>query len=132
MTKRCTKMIHLYLQQLGSIILVLSSHDAEMLSDVSPLRPAASLRAELNHLHAASIEHLKQLHHKDSHSVKRELEKAMEHSRQQVPFRLLLPISFFPPVSQLASSDSPSAVDVHLGAGAPRSHLRPARRAVFP
>ncbi|KAM8904269.1 protein FAM184A-like isoform 1-T1 [Spinachia spinachia] len=43
----------------------------------------ASLRAELNHLHAASIEHLKQLHHKDSHSVKRDLEKAMEHSRQQ-------------------------------------------------
>uniref|UniRef100_G3PN53 Protein FAM184A/B N-terminal domain-containing protein n=1 Tax=Gasterosteus aculeatus aculeatus TaxID=481459 RepID=G3PN53_GASAC len=38
----------------------------------------ASLRAELNHLHAASIEHLKQLHHKDSHSVKRELEKEQE------------------------------------------------------
>ncbi|XP_068575959.1 protein FAM184A-like isoform X2 [Cebidichthys violaceus] len=43
----------------------------------------ASLRAELNHLHAASIEHLKQLHHKDNTSVKRDLEGAMEHSHQQ-------------------------------------------------
>uniref|UniRef100_A0A8C2ZIH7 Family with sequence similarity 184 member Aa n=1 Tax=Cyclopterus lumpus TaxID=8103 RepID=A0A8C2ZIH7_CYCLU len=43
----------------------------------------ASLRAELNHLHAASIEHLKQFHHKDNTSVKRELENAMEQSHQQ-------------------------------------------------
>ncbi|XP_056287657.1 protein FAM184A-like isoform X1 [Pseudoliparis swirei] len=43
----------------------------------------ASLRAELNHLHASSIEHLKQFHHKDSSSVKRDLENAMEHRHQQ-------------------------------------------------
>uniref|UniRef100_A0A8C6VZE7 Family with sequence similarity 184 member Aa n=2 Tax=Nothobranchius furzeri TaxID=105023 RepID=A0A8C6VZE7_NOTFU len=43
----------------------------------------ASLRAELNHLHAASIEHLKQIHIKENTSAKRELEKAMEHSHQQ-------------------------------------------------
>ncbi|XP_044043632.1 protein FAM184A-like isoform X7 [Siniperca chuatsi] len=43
----------------------------------------ASLRAELNHLHATSIEHLKQIHLKDNTAVKRELEKAMEHSHQQ-------------------------------------------------
>ncbi|XP_074483373.1 protein FAM184A isoform X3 [Sebastes fasciatus] len=43
----------------------------------------ASLRAELNHLHAASIEHLKQIHLKENHSAKRDLENAMEHSRQQ-------------------------------------------------
>ncbi|XP_078022124.1 protein FAM184A isoform X3 [Epinephelus lanceolatus] len=43
----------------------------------------ASLRAELNHLHAASIEHLKQIHLKENTNAKRELEKAMEHSHQQ-------------------------------------------------
>ncbi|KAK1876628.1 Protein FAM184A [Dissostichus eleginoides] len=43
----------------------------------------ASLRAELNHLHAASIEHLKQIHLKENSSAKRELEKALEHSQQQ-------------------------------------------------
>uniref|UniRef100_A0A8C9YU43 Family with sequence similarity 184 member Aa n=1 Tax=Sander lucioperca TaxID=283035 RepID=A0A8C9YU43_SANLU len=43
----------------------------------------ASLRAELNHIHAASIEHLKQIHLKENTSAKRDLEKAMEHSRQQ-------------------------------------------------
>lgn len=50
---------------------------------------AASLRAELNHLHAAAIEHLKQIHIKDNTAVKRELEKAMEHSHQQVTCDLL-------------------------------------------
>lgn len=45
---------------------------------------AASLRAELNHLHATAIEHLKQIHIKDNTAVKRELENAMEHSHQQV------------------------------------------------
>uniref|UniRef100_A0A3B4ZWV1 Protein FAM184A-like n=1 Tax=Stegastes partitus TaxID=144197 RepID=A0A3B4ZWV1_9TELE len=34
----------------------------------------ASLRAELNHLHATAIEHLKQIHLKDHTSVKRDLE----------------------------------------------------------
>lgn len=43
----------------------------------------ASLRAELNHIHATAIEHLKQIHLKDNTAAKRELEKAMEHSRQQ-------------------------------------------------
>ncbi|XP_051912848.1 protein FAM184A-like isoform X3 [Hippocampus zosterae] len=43
----------------------------------------ASLRAELNHLHATAIEHLKQIHLKENSTAKRELEKAMEHSRQQ-------------------------------------------------
>ncbi|XP_077370136.1 protein FAM184A isoform X4 [Festucalex cinctus] len=43
----------------------------------------ASLRAELNHLHATAIEHLKQIHLKENSTAKRELEKAMEYSRQQ-------------------------------------------------
>uniref|UniRef100_A0A087XHH3 Family with sequence similarity 184 member Aa n=1 Tax=Poecilia formosa TaxID=48698 RepID=A0A087XHH3_POEFO len=43
----------------------------------------ASLRAELNHLHATAIEHLKQIHLKENSTAKRELEKAMEHSHQQ-------------------------------------------------
>ncbi|XP_075334156.1 protein FAM184A-like isoform X4 [Odontesthes bonariensis] len=43
----------------------------------------ASLRAELNHLHATAIEHLKQIHIKEHTAVKRELEKALEHSHQQ-------------------------------------------------
>ncbi|XP_023185678.1 protein FAM184A isoform X4 [Xiphophorus maculatus] len=43
----------------------------------------ASLRAELNHLHATAIEHLKQIHLKENSAAKRELEKAMEHSHQQ-------------------------------------------------
>ncbi|XP_027863401.1 protein FAM184A isoform X4 [Xiphophorus couchianus] len=43
----------------------------------------ASLRAELNHLHATAIEHLKQIHLKENNAAKRELEKAMEHSHQQ-------------------------------------------------
>lgn len=45
---------------------------------------AASLRAELNHLHATAIEHLKQIQLKENTVAKRELEKAMEHSHQQV------------------------------------------------
>ncbi|XP_071320365.1 protein FAM184A isoform X3 [Trachinotus anak] len=43
----------------------------------------ASLRAELNHLHATAIEHLKQIHLKENSAAKRELENAMEHSHQQ-------------------------------------------------
>ncbi|XP_008322911.1 protein FAM184A [Cynoglossus semilaevis] len=43
----------------------------------------ASLRAELNHLHATAIEHLKQIHLKENSTARRELEKAMELSHQQ-------------------------------------------------
>ncbi|XP_061571639.1 protein FAM184A-like isoform X2 [Cololabis saira] len=43
----------------------------------------ASLRAELNHLHATAIEHLKQIHIKENSTAKRELEKALEHSHQK-------------------------------------------------
>lgn len=45
---------------------------------------AASLRAELNHLHATAIEHLKQIHLKENSAAKRDLEHAMEHSHKQV------------------------------------------------
>uniref|UniRef100_A0A8C4IW83 Protein FAM184A/B N-terminal domain-containing protein n=1 Tax=Dicentrarchus labrax TaxID=13489 RepID=A0A8C4IW83_DICLA len=38
----------------------------------------ASLRAELNHLHATAIEHLKQIHLKENTATKRELEKEQE------------------------------------------------------
>uniref|UniRef100_A0A4W6F034 Family with sequence similarity 184 member Aa n=1 Tax=Lates calcarifer TaxID=8187 RepID=A0A4W6F034_LATCA len=38
----------------------------------------ASLRAELNHLHATAIEHLKQIHLKENSAAKRELEKEQE------------------------------------------------------
>uniref|UniRef100_A0A3Q3NAB1 Uncharacterized LOC113127602 n=1 Tax=Mastacembelus armatus TaxID=205130 RepID=A0A3Q3NAB1_9TELE len=38
----------------------------------------ASLRAELNHLHAAAIEHLKQIHLKENTAVKRDLENEQE------------------------------------------------------
>ncbi|XP_057677290.1 protein FAM184A-like isoform X2 [Corythoichthys intestinalis] len=54
----------------------------------------ASLRAELNHLHATAIEHLKQIHLKENSNAKRELEKAMEQSRQQEQ-ELLVRISDF-------------------------------------
>uniref|UniRef100_A0A671V3H4 Family with sequence similarity 184 member Aa n=1 Tax=Sparus aurata TaxID=8175 RepID=A0A671V3H4_SPAAU len=43
----------------------------------------ASLRAELNHLHATAIEHLKQIHLKENSAAKRDLENAMEHSHKQ-------------------------------------------------
>ncbi|KAF7656420.1 hypothetical protein LDENG_00041400 [Lucifuga dentata] len=43
----------------------------------------ASLRAELNHLHATAIEHLKQIHLKENTAAKRELENAMKHSHEQ-------------------------------------------------
>lgn len=51
---------------------------------VAWLSVTASLRAELNHLHASSIEHLKQIHLKENSAAKRELESAMEHSHKQV------------------------------------------------
>lgn len=55
---------------------------------------AASLRAELNHLHATSIEHLKQIHLKENSVAKRELESAIEHSRKQVTEQTSLFSSF--------------------------------------
>uniref|UniRef100_A0A8C6X036 Zgc:85722 n=1 Tax=Neogobius melanostomus TaxID=47308 RepID=A0A8C6X036_9GOBI len=42
----------------------------------------------LNHIHATAIEHLKQIHLKENTAAKRELEKAIEHSRQQLVGRL--------------------------------------------
>ncbi|RVE75487.1 hypothetical protein OJAV_G00016860 [Oryzias javanicus] len=44
----------------------------------------ASLRAELNHLHAAAIEHLKHIHMKENAAAKRELEKAREQNHKKV------------------------------------------------
>ncbi|XP_023804882.1 protein FAM184A isoform X2 [Oryzias latipes] len=45
----------------------------------------ASLRAELNHLHAAAIEHLKHVHMKENAAAKRELDKVREqnHKKEQ-------------------------------------------------
>ncbi|XP_068612321.1 protein FAM184A [Brachionichthys hirsutus] len=43
----------------------------------------ASLRAELNHLHATAVEHLKQIHLKENGAAKRELENSLELSHKQ-------------------------------------------------
>uniref|UniRef100_A0A8C7TMV6 Protein FAM184A/B N-terminal domain-containing protein n=1 Tax=Oncorhynchus mykiss TaxID=8022 RepID=A0A8C7TMV6_ONCMY len=43
----------------------------------------ASLRSELNHLHATAIEHLRQIHLKDNTAAKLELQGALEQSQQQ-------------------------------------------------
>ncbi|KAM8846375.1 LOW QUALITY PROTEIN: protein FAM184A [Synchiropus picturatus] len=43
----------------------------------------ASLRSELNHIHASAIEHLRQSHQQESAAAKKELEKTVESSRQQ-------------------------------------------------
>ncbi|MBN3293368.1 F184A protein, partial [Polypterus senegalus] len=43
----------------------------------------ASLRSELNHLHATAIEHLRQSHQQETAAAKLELENALEQSRQQ-------------------------------------------------
>lgn len=70
---------------MGSLLLVSTStlyNTGVCLSLIS-----ASLRAELNHLHATSIEHLKQIHLKENNAAKRELENAMEHSHKQVTER---------------------------------------------
>lgn len=45
---------------------------------------AASLRAELNHLHAAAIEHLKHVHMKENAAAKRELDKVREQNHKKV------------------------------------------------
>lgn len=44
----------------------------------------ASLRSELNHIHASAIEHLRQTHHQESAAAKMELEKTLENNRTQV------------------------------------------------
>lgn len=46
--------------------------------------PPASLRSELNHIHASAIEHLRQTHHQESAAAKLELEKTLESNRTQV------------------------------------------------
>ncbi|XP_066533877.1 protein FAM184A [Hoplias malabaricus] len=43
----------------------------------------ASLRSELNHLHASAIEHLRQSHQQETAAAKQELENALEQSRLQ-------------------------------------------------
>uniref|UniRef100_A0A8C6KFT9 Family with sequence similarity 184 member A n=1 Tax=Nothobranchius furzeri TaxID=105023 RepID=A0A8C6KFT9_NOTFU len=43
----------------------------------------ASLRSELNHIHASAIEHLRQTHHQESAAAKSELEKTLENNRTQ-------------------------------------------------
>ncbi|XP_033872821.3 protein FAM184A-like isoform X2 [Acipenser ruthenus] len=43
----------------------------------------ASLRSELNHLHASAIEHLRQTHQQETAAAKLELENALEQSRRQ-------------------------------------------------
>uniref|UniRef100_A0AAR2JSP8 Protein FAM184A/B N-terminal domain-containing protein n=1 Tax=Pygocentrus nattereri TaxID=42514 RepID=A0AAR2JSP8_PYGNA len=44
----------------------------------------ASLRSELNHLHATAIEHLRQVHLQENTAAKRELENTMERCEQHV------------------------------------------------
>ncbi|XP_032441487.1 protein FAM184A isoform X1 [Xiphophorus hellerii] len=43
----------------------------------------ASLRSELNHIHASAIEHLRQTHHQESAAAKAELEKVLEDNQSQ-------------------------------------------------
>uniref|UniRef100_A0A673MXA1 Protein FAM184A-like n=1 Tax=Sinocyclocheilus rhinocerous TaxID=307959 RepID=A0A673MXA1_9TELE len=42
---------------------------------------SASLRSELNHLHASAIEHMRQIHQQETAAAKQELENALEQSR---------------------------------------------------
>ncbi|KAK1793134.1 hypothetical protein P4O66_011540, partial [Electrophorus voltai] len=42
----------------------------------------ASLRSELNHLHATAIEHLRQVHLQENTAAKRELDNTLEHCKQ--------------------------------------------------
>ncbi|KAI2652202.1 Protein FAM184A [Labeo rohita] len=46
----------------------------------------ASLRSELNHLHASAIEHMRQTHQQETAAAKQELENALEQSRVKVNF----------------------------------------------
>lgn len=43
----------------------------------------ASLRSELNHLHATAVEHMRQVHLKENTTAKLQLEGALEHSKKQ-------------------------------------------------
>uniref|UniRef100_A0A8C1XVZ1 Family with sequence similarity 184 member A n=1 Tax=Cyprinus carpio TaxID=7962 RepID=A0A8C1XVZ1_CYPCA len=43
----------------------------------------ASLRSELNHLHASAIEHMRQTHQQEAAAAKQELENALEQSRER-------------------------------------------------
>ena len=49
-----------------------------------PLCPAASLRSELNHLHATAIEHLRQVHQQEHKAAKVELDNTLEQSKNIV------------------------------------------------
>lgn len=60
------------------------------MNSLTGLCPAASLRAELNHLHATALEHLKQIHLKENSATKQELETSMELSHKQVRVRRIL------------------------------------------
>ncbi|XP_030644009.1 protein FAM184A [Chanos chanos] len=42
----------------------------------------ASLRSELNHIHATAVEHMRQVHLQENTAAKRELEKTLERSKQ--------------------------------------------------
>ncbi|KAA8579797.1 hypothetical protein FQN60_006890 [Etheostoma spectabile] len=88
--------LELQLSQSQSALQQLQSQDAERTSEERASTTGGPLLCpehhgggqttpdkELNHIHAASIEHLKQIHLKENTSAKRDLEKAMEHSRQQ-------------------------------------------------
>ncbi len=44
----------------------------------------ASLRSELNHIHASAIEHLRQTHQQESAAAKLELENTLENNQTQV------------------------------------------------
>ncbi len=44
----------------------------------------ASLRSELNHLHASAIEHLRQVHLKENNAAKRELDDTIERCKEHV------------------------------------------------
>lgn len=44
----------------------------------------ASLRSELNHLHATAIEHLRQVHLKENNAAKRELDDTIERCKEHV------------------------------------------------
>lgn len=50
---------------------------------------SASLRSELNHLHASAIEHMRHTHQQETAAAKQELEKALEQSRVQVKYASL-------------------------------------------
>lgn len=55
--------------------------------------PSASLRSELNHIHASAIEHLRQTHQQESAAAKIELEKTLENNRIQVGHQFIMEAS---------------------------------------